>query len=355
MAPHSLAEQARLSEESISFDPKKTDDLLEKIDLINKSYAYTRNARRDPFAPYLKSRELLQRELLGRESSWEHLCDANYDASKPLSRLDLAAMELKGVVWGGLGIEALMKTPDGKSYNVRMGDLVGRNCGKVVKITNKYVKVEEKYKNPAGRVRIDYKYKVLKRQEKGEKGKKGGSPEELEPGAPTETVTVDVDAEDKTLVAAKNDLKKLADGEEQALRRVKMLMLGPGDFEAVIVGGAFNIDLPKSTRFKSRVTIYIPAAKDQPSQSLGVGLDGEFTTMDLAEIASLGQRVRFSLKELTPVYLFLSGIHYNTGGVVSVTVSRLLSLEEVQAVRQLMRGAPGPRPVESREGAPATR
>ncbi len=333
---YSLAENPRPSRESLSFDPKKTDDLLKKIDQINKSYVYRKGGRRDPFIPLLKPRDLLERELLAREGSWELLCDPNYDSRKPITKFELNALELKGVVWGGMGIQALINAPDGKAYNVKVGNFLGKNCGKIIKITNKYLKIEERYSNPQGRVRIDYKYKVLTRKERagiGEKGK-AGKPTEMEPGSPTESVTVDIDAEENTLVAKNGDVKKLIAGDDEALTKVKTLILKSGDYEAVIVGGAFNIDLPRTTRFKGQVGVFIPKIGSQHQQMLELGVDTEFTTLDLAEIANLGQTVRFTLKTRTPVYLFLNGPGYNTSGVASVTISRLLTVEEVQAARR---------------------
>jgi hypothetical protein len=256
----------------------------------------------------------------------------------PLSKFELDTLELKGLVWGGLGVKALLKAPDGKAYNVRKGDYIGTNCGKVIKITHKYMKIEEKYQNQAGRIRIDYKYKVLKRKEaKGTAEGGESSIAELEPGSPTESITVDIDAEESTLVTTKGEIEKLMEGDTAVMRKVRKVTLGPGEFEAVIVGGAFNIDLPKTTRYKSQISIFIPPVKEQQSQTLTLGLDTEFTSLGLAEIASLGQRVKFRLVDKIPVLFFFSDQDSNNSGVISVSVSRLVTLEEVQAARRSAR------------------
>ncbi len=337
---YSWAQESRPTAEGLAFDPKKTDDLLEKIDEMNKSYAYYKGSRRDPFGPLIKARDILEQELLMDKGTWELFCDRNYDARAPLASFPIHVLKLKGVVWGSLGKTALIKDPDGKAHNVKTGDFVGTKCGKVIKITNKYLKIEERYKDKAGRVRVEYKYKLAKRKVgPGLEGKLGeeGELAKLEEGSPTDTITLEIDAEENTLVTRKNELKKLKAGNEKILSRVKTVTIGPGDFEAVIVGGAFNIDLPKTTRFRSQVTVYIPKRKTQSERTITLGLDNEFISLGLSEIANLGKTVRFTLKEEVPVYFFFKDINMDNTGVVSVTVSRLLTAEEVQAAKKTTR------------------
>lgn len=323
------------SGEAIIFDPKETDDLLEKIDLINNAYTYRRGGRRDPFAPLIKSRALMEREIFEQEGSWELVCDLSTDRKMPLSNFVLEGLEMKGVVWGDLGAKALIKAPDGKAYNVKSGDYIGTNCGKIIKITRQFMKIEERYRNQAGRIRIDYKYKMLKRLERpGAAGQGKGETARLEPGSPTESITVDIDAEENTLITHKGEVESLELGDLEILRRVKGVILGPGEFEAMLIGGAINIALPRTTRFMSQITLYIPSRKTGRAENYKIGLSTEFNTPGLSEIASLGQTARFSLREKTPVYLFFEDEDFNNSGVVSITLSRLITEEEVEAARQ---------------------
>ena len=99
-------------------------------------------------------------------------------------------------------------------------------------------------------------------------------------------MTVDVDAEESTLLSSQGDVEKLKEGDDTIIGKTRRVTIGPGDFEAVIVGGSYNIDLPRTTRLKSQVTIFIPPGEHQKSQTMTLGLDTEFTSLGLAEMAS---------------------------------------------------------------------
>lgn len=70
----------------------------------------------------------------------------------PLERYSLNELALAGIVWGISDPRALMKAPDGYSYIVRANTRVGKNRGRVSKITKKSVYIEEEYRDPAGKV-----------------------------------------------------------------------------------------------------------------------------------------------------------------------------------------------------------
>jgi len=54
------------------------------------------------------------------------------------------------IVWGGMGQSAMLQTPEGKGYTVRVGTRVGPNHGVVRKITPREVIVEERYTDVFG-------------------------------------------------------------------------------------------------------------------------------------------------------------------------------------------------------------
>lgn len=72
----------------------------------------------------------------------------------PLQRIPVEEIRLIGVVWGGFGYSAMMQTPDGKGYTVRVGTLIGTNGGKVTGITAQNVIIEEKYTDIFGEKKI---------------------------------------------------------------------------------------------------------------------------------------------------------------------------------------------------------
>jgi len=63
----------------------------------------------------------------------------------PLQRLELSELKLIAIVWGGFGRYAMVQTPDGKGYTLKIGTAVGPNDGSVKKITEKDVIIQENY------------------------------------------------------------------------------------------------------------------------------------------------------------------------------------------------------------------
>lgn len=97
-------------------------------------YTYNPGGRRDPFTPLIMKEE--KKALLG--------------AKTPLERYAIHEFKLSGIVWGGLGYHAMLEGPDGKGYFVKPGTIIGPNRGKITKITQNTLVVEEQYRDPSG-------------------------------------------------------------------------------------------------------------------------------------------------------------------------------------------------------------
>jgi len=69
-----------------------------------------------------------------------------------LERFDLSALELKGIVWGGLGRRGVIRAPDQKGYFVSVGNYMGANGGRVIEINADRLLIEEKYKDMEGNI-----------------------------------------------------------------------------------------------------------------------------------------------------------------------------------------------------------
>jgi len=114
-----------------------------KADEVAKIKFYTADKKRDPF-------ESLIAELLpeGREAavSEERKCDPDRPRQF-LENFDLLSIKLVGVLFGK-GTFALVETPNGNGYTVTHGMYLGRNCGKIVKITRERVIVSESFLTP---------------------------------------------------------------------------------------------------------------------------------------------------------------------------------------------------------------
>jgi type IV pilus assembly protein PilP len=103
-------------------------------DLVTPSaveYAYDPSGRRDPF-----------RSLL--------LVSNKAKGGTPLQQRALSEIRLVGIVWEANEYTAMVETPDGKGYTIRAGTPVGPGGGKVKKITERTVIIEEYFSDFAG-------------------------------------------------------------------------------------------------------------------------------------------------------------------------------------------------------------
>lgn len=104
----------------------------------NATYSYDPSGRRDPFKPY------------GIETP---NAAGNLDLP-PLQRIGLTELNLIAIVWGGFGYSAMVQTPDGKGYTVRLGTKIGPNNGTVSAITENAVVVQERFTDVYGNKQV---------------------------------------------------------------------------------------------------------------------------------------------------------------------------------------------------------
>lgn len=71
-------------------------------------------------------------------------------AKAPLERFELNQLELTAIVWGIARPKVLFRAPDGYSYIAQVGSGVGRNRGKITKITKNRVLISEEFRDPSG-------------------------------------------------------------------------------------------------------------------------------------------------------------------------------------------------------------
>lgn len=116
-------------------------------------YSYDPSGRRDPFAAVI-----LQGQTPGEE-------DLNLP---PLQRVGITELSLMGIVWGGFGYNAMVQTPDGKGYTVRVGTRIGPNNGVVSGITENSVIVQERFTDVYGKQQVREYVKRLHEKESSE-------------------------------------------------------------------------------------------------------------------------------------------------------------------------------------------
>ncbi len=94
-----------------------------------QAYSYDPSGRREPFNPLVQS---------GKGAG------GPIRTVPPLQRVGLTEMNLIGIIWGGFGYTAMVRTPDGKGYTIRRGTRIGPNNGVVTSITKNEIVVTER-------------------------------------------------------------------------------------------------------------------------------------------------------------------------------------------------------------------
>ncbi len=101
-----------------------------------KEYVYDPTGKRDPFRSAILGESLLGKETL-----------------PPLQRREISELKLIGIAWDKSGYNAMLETPDGKGYTIKVGTIVGPKKGVVKKITKRTVVIEEKYMDIIGEMK----------------------------------------------------------------------------------------------------------------------------------------------------------------------------------------------------------
>lgn len=103
------------------------------------TYAYNPAGRRDPFQSLIMPEE------------------ANVDLTNlpPIQKLDVSSLIIKGIIIEQkTGNRVMVQTSDNKTYVLKVGDLVGRNNGIIIKILKNSIVIEERYVDYLGKTTI---------------------------------------------------------------------------------------------------------------------------------------------------------------------------------------------------------
>ncbi|MEZ4703608.1 MAG: pilus assembly protein PilP [Bdellovibrionota bacterium] len=110
-------------------------DALDFLKRTDQNVFYNPHGRRDPFKPF-EGEAISQTQLL----------------RTPLERFEINQLELTAIVWGISKPRALFRAPDTYSYIASVGTRLGRNRGKISKITRQKVLILEEYRDPTGKL-----------------------------------------------------------------------------------------------------------------------------------------------------------------------------------------------------------
>jgi Tfp pilus assembly protein PilP len=105
-----------------------------------EAYAYDASNRRDPFKPLIATTAPTEVSTQDRVSC------------PPTQEFELASLKLVAIVWGDMGRKAMLKAPNGRGYAVTEAMLVGRNCGRILRIDSNAVVIEETRLDAGGMV-----------------------------------------------------------------------------------------------------------------------------------------------------------------------------------------------------------
>ncbi|MDA8083941.1 MAG: pilus assembly protein PilP [Nitrospiraceae bacterium] len=114
-------------------------------------YAYDGKGRRDPFMSL----------IVNIKEKPQHRKKAN-----PVENFDVDEIKLIAIVWEKNSYYAMITLPDGKSYTIRKGSVLGLNGGRVDDITKTSVRITEQVKNYKGQTVT--KETILKLRQEGE-------------------------------------------------------------------------------------------------------------------------------------------------------------------------------------------
>lgn len=72
----------------------------------------------------------------------------------PIERIPAEQIKVQGIIWNERGFRALATLPDGRGYMVKVGDTIGNKNGKITRISEKRVYVEERIPDIFGDIEV---------------------------------------------------------------------------------------------------------------------------------------------------------------------------------------------------------
>lgn len=111
-------------------------------------FSYSSIGKRDPFRSYLADVQDLDQALTTR-------------IIEDTERFELDQYRLTGLITATAQPKALVEDPQGKGHVLRLGSRLGKNGGRVTKITNEAIIITEEYRDPTGaRIRVPITIKL---------------------------------------------------------------------------------------------------------------------------------------------------------------------------------------------------
>jgi type IV pilus assembly protein PilP len=135
------AEQPLPEKKPMTQRAEKSPELLAEQAEEQPAYRYDPEGKLDPFQP-LFATEAPQRMAPSKKMGEKEKKEKRLPLT-PLQRIDLGQLKLVGIILSHTGNKALVEEPSGKGYVISKGTYVGTHFGRVKKILNDRVIVEE--------------------------------------------------------------------------------------------------------------------------------------------------------------------------------------------------------------------
>jgi len=104
--------------------------------LEDETFRYNPAGKRDPF-----------KSLLDLQSKKK-----DYSLLPPIQQLDIGQVRITGVVMDEIdGPRAMIKAPNGQTFVVKKGTIIGRNEGEIIEVSLQGIRIVEKYVDFVGR------------------------------------------------------------------------------------------------------------------------------------------------------------------------------------------------------------
>ena len=133
------ANQDSLEDFVVQVELKAKKEVEQRVPATEFSAAtYQRRAFRPPFE--LPKEAIVQNQPLVKRGCWQPSARAR---SGKLEKYPLSKLRLKGVMGSGKSVFGLVQTPKGNVVNVKKGQFIGLNNGRVTKVTSQYVLINE--------------------------------------------------------------------------------------------------------------------------------------------------------------------------------------------------------------------
>lgn len=121
--------------------PPKEEEVIEATP--TPAYTYDATGRREPFKTLIQAAIPQVVDLV--------ITPPPEEITSPLQQFDLKQIQVVGIILGGFGDYARVKAPDGESYTINVGTLMGQHRGKVIAISENAVQVKETMEYESGK------------------------------------------------------------------------------------------------------------------------------------------------------------------------------------------------------------